>query len=341
MMKGRVIPVVGRCLVSGILLLLFSGCRVHQFPEYPEGVDSAVLLKLDLLFDYEIPQYKIVDYSTKSRLEEYPDGVYPYRARYTVNAYRYTSTDSYSPDPDYTFVFTGLFVEVLEQTFVLPLDAQKYRIKAFVDFVDKDSCADTFYSSGDFDAITIVEEEHVGDTDFKDAFVGELDVDLSRFTYLGASMAATVNMVRPVAKYAVVATDLVDFLETQGVSSIEGYYARFAYSGFFPDTYNMTKNSIGDARTGVGYVSDFLELEGGEVELGFDYVLTGVGNESTVDATVSICRPSGETVTSVWFSAPLYGGKLTTVKGRFLTGKSTGGIGISPSFDGEIEIVVP
>ena len=97
-----------------------------------------------------------------------------------------------------------------------------------------------------------------------------------------------------------------------------------------------------DATTGVNFVSSISETstEGdGTATLGWDYVMVN-GEESSVTMALGLYNDEGQLVgQSSTLNVPIKRGGITVVKDDFLTKTASGGgIGIDPSFDGDINI---
>ncbi len=138
-------------------------------------------------------------------------------------------------------------------------------------------------------------------------------------------------------KVKFVATDYNDYLA-------KGQNLRIlvAYSGFLPNRYSVPRGVPFDATTGVNFISSISETstEGdGTATLGWDYVMVN-GEESSVTMALGLYNDEGQLVgQSATLNVPIKRGGITVVKDDFLTKTAGGGgIGIDPSFDGDINI---
>lgn len=349
MRRTRTIPrTVGSLLLGAFLCVGLNSCDVHELPVDENGnpVDvvqgAGLSIEVSLAFNYDLPQYILLgydmkDYMSKARDDEYPDGIYPYRARYTVNLYPFTGEDEVSKTPEKTFTYIGAFVVNLQQTFTIPADPKKYRAAVFVDFVDKATRSDTFYTASDFSGISLTDAKYIGSTDFRDAFIGTADVDLSTYSSQGATAKVGVTMTRPVAKFEFVALDKDEYERRYGSTDFSKFKAVFTYNGFLPDKYDYFSNEPISSRTDVSFTSSPMVQEDGSVLLGFDYVLIG-GRETSVDISMTLINDKDVTLGAARVVTPVLSDKKTTVQGDFFTGITTGGIGIDPGFDGEYNI---
>ena len=93
--------------------------------------------------------------------------------------------------------------------------------------------------------------------------------------------------------------------------------------------------------TGISFSSAPLTVSDNEACLAFDYVLVN-GAESSVGLEMVIYNAEGMEVNRVsGVTVPVSRNKITTVRDEFLTRRFAPGIGISPGFDGEINVVIP
>ena len=107
-----------------------------------------------------------------------------------------------------------------------------------------------------------------------------------------------------------------------------------------PHQFNMFTNRPSDSKTGVTYGSSIEALGEEEALLGFDYVFVN-GNESSVQVALHVEDNEGNKVADIGtIDIPLVRGKITEVRGAFLTSRAGGGIGIDAGFDGEYNIFI-
>ena len=119
----------------------------------------------------------------------------------------------------------------------------------------------------------------------------------------------------------------------------EDYKIVFYYNSYLPTEYNLLTGKPTDAKMGMQFSSTLLPLNEDEALIGFDYVIVN-GVESSVTLQVALYAPDGEMMSlSNPVVVPVVRGKVTTVRGKFLTLATGGGIGIDPGFDGEFNLV--
>lgn len=119
----------------------------------------------------------------------------------------------------------------------------------------------------------------------------------------------------------------------------EDYKVVFYYNSYLPTEYNLITGKPTDAKMGMQFSSALLPLNEEEALIGFDYVMVN-GTESSVTLQVALYAPDGSMMSlSNAVKVPIVRGKVTTVRGNFLTLPTGGGIGIDPGFDGEFNLI--
>lgn len=350
-------------IVKGIIYALFSAlamqsCDVHEWPE--EVPPEIVPYTLHLDFDTRMPIYEEISFSGTRGDESYD-------RRYIIGVYPYDKAGNPTRVADTMIVFTKSTDEEYNHSIQLDIPEGKYNFLVWKDYVDTKAKSDLYYNTSDFTEIILANrKKHVGNTDFRDAFRGEMtSIVLAEKSY-HQSLARTVSteviipMERPLAKYKVIATDLQEFIRhakrliiqkaanrEDGTRAdlhefnIEEYRVVFCYNGFMPCSFNMFTNRPADAWTGVTFEGGLTPLSDDEVELGFDYIFVN-GSESTVSITIEVYDWENELVSrSSPITVPITRSQLTVVRGNFLTSKAEGGVGIVPEFDGDYNYVVP
>lgn len=120
----------------------------------------------------------------------------------------------------------------------------------------------------------------------------------------------------------------------------EDYKIVFYYTSFLPTEYNVLTQKPVDAKMGMSFTSVLRPLNEDEALIGFDYVLVN-GTESSVGVQVALYDPDGKMLSlSNPVTVPIVRGKVTTVRGRFLTLATGSGIGVDPGFSGEYNVII-
>lgn len=330
-------------------MLLLGGCMVHEFP-VPE--DRKLTLRLE--FDTSTPLLQTIELGpdgtrTKARADEM-------QRRYLVRAF-YKTKSSDTRTLSRTWTFSRPASEDPDVTLDL-VDFPKgsFRVLVWSDY-SLDG-ADYFYDTGDFAGVSLMSKEgYQGSTDYRDAFRGDVEI--------GERVAeAVVPMIRPMAKFSFITTDLEEFVEdvrskyglteasddgtSKGpdpdhVSSalISGYGVRFIYPMYMAFSFNMFTNRPADSWTGVRYEGRILPIDGQTALMGFDYVFVN-SHDTALNVMVEVYdRRDGLVVARIpALDVPLRRSHHTIVKGPFLTTKAGGAPSIDPSFDGDFNVPI-
>lgn len=319
--------------VSILCGLCLYSCDVHEFP-YP--VEIEYTLHLD--YNTELPLHKVVEYyedDTKSSTKSSD-----YDIRYIIEA---TSVSGeYEPQ---RFVFSKDDTEELNNKFTLKLMEGEYNFKVWTDYILSGNNDDLFYNTSRFEDICITDGEYRGSIDLKDAFKGSVTSTLSV-----ENTSDTVNMMRPLAKFNFISTDIDKFISkvaelmptNDGETKIDlnDYTIVFAYQGFVPSSFNLNTDKPADSKTNIAFKSKINALNNNEAELGFDYVFVH-DYESYVTVAIGVYDNEGNLMSQFKpVEVPLMRSKLTTVKGNFLTAETGGSVGILPDFEGDFNIEI-
>lgn len=350
-------------IVKGIIYALFSAlamqsCDVHEWPE--EVPPEIVPFMLHLNFDTSMPIYEEIDYSSTRGEEEK-------LKRYIVGVYPYDKAGNPTRVADTVIVFTKAYEDDYNHSLLLNIPEGRYNFLVWTDYVESRNRSDLYYTTDDFTEIILSDRKHhVGNTDYRDAFRGEnsalILADNPYYQSISREVETevTIPMIRPMAKFKIIATDLQKFIRhakrliAQKAANLpdatradipefnlEDYRVVCRYNGFMPCSFNMFTDKPADAWTGVSFESRLTTLSDEEAELGFDYIFVN-GSESTISVTIDVYDRDNELVSrSSPISVPVKRSKLTVVRGEFLTSKAAGGIGIIPDFEGDYNYVVP
>ncbi len=344
-------------LLCATLCYSLLACNVHQWPEAP--IPEAEV-NLSLTFDTDLPLLMIVDRLSTLASADPND----YDIRYRINAYRISDNGSVSNKSIKEWIFTRPEIGVLEFQTQLSLPPGKYRLFAWVDYVDNNVEDDKFYSTSDFTGIRLLGSQHIGNNDMRDAFVGKTDVEIiPQFELDLPAIDAHIHMGRPLAKFNFVSTDLDEFISrvleqraqqaaangevlpeealTPSAVDLNEYRIVIRYAGFMPCEFNVFQDAPVDSRTNVAFDSSIIPLSGSEAMLGFDYVFVN-GQRSTILVSISVYDKDDKLLSAVPnIEVPVERSKLTTIRSRFMTESAQGGVNLKTEFDGEWNIIVP
>lgn len=334
-------------LTEGLLpLSLLTACDVHEFPDQSPAPTAPVVL--DLSFDGEMPLHQVVEIGT--RVAEDPDD---YDLRYTVCAYRAGEDGTFGREELTRLTVTKDDVSDPDLRIETRLEEGLYRFIVWADHVDAGTQSHRFFNTDDFAEIGVMTDSYTGATEFRDAFRGVADATVQG----GESPCVIpVRMERPQARYRFVSTDLVEFMtrvqtrrsgqkaeaeaaptdeETRSID-LNDFRVVIRYAGYMPSAFNLFTDRTADAATGIRFESRITKQSDTEADLGFDYVLVNDDEEASIRVALEIYDRDGTRLSATDpFDIPLRRGKETLVRGKFLTSEASGGIGISPGFDGD------
>lgn len=246
-----------------------------------------------------------------------PDG----QIRNTVRVFRYNddgTLSNASPVAEKT-----VFGKDPEISFSLPVG--KYRVSVWSDCAPEDGSPR--WDVSDFRSIPLT-GEYNGCDEYVQAYRGDAELVAS-----AATVAVQVNMIMPMARWEVVATDAAEF----GDTDISLYRFRFTYTQFYPTAFGMFFDEPTDAVSGLSFYSKAKVLESGNVLLGFDYVLLSRAF-SHVPVILEVMAADGTILHTAAVNLYLSRPQRISLQGDYLSGHTASGIEMDPEFDGNIDI---
>ena len=287
----------------------------------------------DLTLRLTVPGKEMPDYASRAGTDE------SYSLRLVAEVYQqgtgariHRRTQLCTPQADGTYTAT------------LGLQTGDYELRLWADWTTDGSTADKYYNADDLSSVTVLTDGYVanGETDGKDACYAVQTVSLD------GAVEQPVTLVRPLARYRIVATDVEGYLNLiakgEDLPPIDDLQVRVSYEGFLPTAFNVATGKPTDALQGISYEAGIVTAEGYPEDearqVGADFVLTG-DDDSFVTVTVqTIDRTTGKTVSTVkGVKIPYRRGELTTVTGTFLTaGRTSGGVDVDTEWGEDIVI---
>ncbi len=337
-------------------LLALAGCdrTIHEYPTTPT-LKLTVCCYVDLshpehFVTVECDAKKGTTYVVRSQSIE-PGGTRftePVCLRYVVDLYR-------ECDGDYMFaerkvLFSAVDAACPQAVATFDVDASKYEVLVWCDYVQDDIRKAWYYNTDDLRKVVYSDQEVVDNND-KDVFTNMLSVDLSSYAYACKDQEITydVSLSRPNGRFKCITTDVEEYLKGNSVSvddiTAVVTYVQYVSAGYDveqqrPNYYVPTRTFI----TSTAHMDD-----NGMLELCNDYVFVN-GKQTNVKINFAFYQgevsysDSGEIIgdkISNWSGilVPLKRNMETVIEGRLLTTSyGTGGVGIDPGFDGEINI---
>ncbi|WP_455607443.1 DUF6562 domain-containing protein [Bacteroides sp.] len=327
--------------IALVLTIVLAGC-VHDYPSMTEdgeeGIDPTLVeVNTEVTLDLELVPLQTVVNKARSGTTKAADG---YRRRFIIEAWRegkptarqVTVVDDAEKDGD----------GKISLPIHLRLHAVEYTLAVWTDYVKAGTTDDLYYDTDNLQQVACT-DPYTGSTPYRDCLYGTAALDLRQYRdEWNARVQVSVDMVRPLAKYELIATDVKDFLRKtkKQRADDETFTITFSYGFYLPTVFNVLAGKPADSRTGIAYTTPLTVPTDGQEEcaIGTDFVFVN-GTESFVSLSMEI-RDSGGNVISrtTGLKVPYRRGHLTTVRARFLTNEMQGGVDIDDDFDGNIDV---
>lgn len=331
-------------ILAVILPVIFTSCDVHEWPEPTTGAR----LNLHLVYDNTFTIWE-QPYNERSATEYeniLTEGLIQYIVRlYPING-EMTSTDFTKE-----FIFSQDLKDGYDYYTSIDVEPGEYEIMVWSQIIP-DTKASYPYDYTYFTQIRL--ENHLTNTDYRDAFRGKANVEIVPSIALQEPMNIEIEMERPLAKFEFITTDLNEFileelnrkLEYRALSyndilrSLSDYNVIFHYYGYMPNAYSLFTDKPVDSATNISFKSNLSQLTNKEASLGFDYVFTN-GKESEVFIQIEILDDEENRLSLTKpIKVPIKRSYHTIVRGEFLTANASGGIFINPEFDGDHNVIL-
>lgn len=333
--------------IALVLTVVLAGC-VHDYPSMTEdgeeGIDPTLVeVNTEVTLDLELVPLEIITQknarsgTTKARAGKQTD----YRRRFIIEAWR-----EGKPTARQVTVMETAEEENGDGKISLPirlkLHALDYTLAVWTDYVAADTDTDLYYDTKDLQYVAC-RDPYTGSTDYRDCLYGTAALDLRNYRdEWNAKVQVKVDMVRPLAKYELIATDVKDFLRKTKKQRTDGeaFTITFSYGFYLPTVFNVLSGKPADSRTGIAYTTPLTVPTDGQEEctIGTDFVFVN-GEESFVKLSMEIQDGDGNVISrTTGLEVPYRRGHLTTVRARFLTNEMQGGVDINDEFDGNIDV---
>lgn len=327
-------------------LFVAWGCDVHEWP-YPS---DTVPLHLRLDCQTEMTRWEHTyakgEVSELSLGDAEPSEREIGEMRYVVRAFAAENSRSSDREAVAEFIFTKSISDGYhhEETILLP--PGNYNIAVWADMRGTTD-DNTYYNIENFASISL-EGDYRACDDYRDAFRGRGSVSLVADIYDRAPDTLDVSLMRPLAKFEMVTTDIVEFVEREikrasatRTIRVEDYEVRFYYVGYAPISYNHFADQPANAVTGLLFSSLLSLLNEHEASLGFDYLFT-YDYDTTIAVQVGLYNKQGKQLSLTEpIDVPLRRSHHTVLRGEFLLSEAAGGVVVNPDFDGDHNIVIP
>lgn len=335
--------------IALVMATLFVSC-VHDYPgmteEGEEGVDPTLVeVNTEVTLDLELVPLEIITQESarsgtnkaRSGTTKADDG---YRRRFIIEAWRegkptarqVTVMETAKEDGD----------GKISLPIHLKLHALEYTLAVWTDYVKAGTTDDLYYDTDNLQQVACT-DPYTGSTPYRDCLYGTAPLDLRQYRdEWNAKVQIKVDMVRPLAKYELIATDVKDFLRKtkKQRADDETFTITFSYGFYLPTVFNVLTGKPADSRTGIAYTTPLTVPTDGQKEctIGTDFVFVN-GTESFVSLSMEIRDGGGNVISrTTGLEVPYRRGHLTTVRARFLTNEMQGGVDIDDDFDGNIDV---
>lgn len=330
--------------IALVLTIALASC-VHDYPgmteEGEEGVDPTLVeVNTEVTLDLELVPLEIITQESarsgtnKARniTTKADDG---YRRRFIIEAWRegkpttrqVTVMETAEEDGD----------AKISLPIHLKLHALEYTLAVWTDYVKAGTTDDLYYDTDNLQQVACT-DLYTGSTPHRDCLYGTAALDLRQYRdEWNARVQVKVDMVRPLAKYELIATDVQKFLLKTQKQRAGGtaYTITVSYGFYFPLGFNVLSGKPDRSEMGVAFTAPLTVTDNGsgECTLASDYIFVN-GDESYVPLGIEIKDNAGNGISrTTGIDVPYRRGHLTTVRGHFLTNRYDTGIGIDPDFD--------
>lgn len=328
--------------ISFVLTIALAGC-VHDYPgmteDGEEGIDPTLVeVNTEVTLDLELVPLEII--TQKNTRSGTTKAASDYRRRFIIEAWRdgkpesrqVTVMDDAEEDGD------GKITLPIR----LKLHAVEYTLAVWTDYVAASTTDDLYYDTQDLQYVACT-DPYTGSTPYRDCLYGTTTLDLRQYRDdWNAKVQIKVDMVRPLAKYELIATDVAEFLERTAQQRAQGesYTVTFSYSFYIPAVFDVLAGKPCESWPEISFTLPLALPEEGETlhTVGSDFIFAN-GGESSALLTMEIRDSRGNRVSRVsGIDVPYRRGHLTTMKGAFLTSEMKGGVEIDTEWEGEVEI---
>ena len=225
----------------------------------------------------------------------------------------------------------------------MKLHARNYQLVVWADYVQKvEQDYTLFYDATNLERI-IRPGSYKGNSNYYDGFYGTTSLDLTSYRdQWNVKVPVDIKMVRPMARYDLIATDVVKFNERVKKGEIAGktFTATVKYAYYLTTSFNVLSGKVRNPLMYIQYSKALTLPKDGteELNVGFDYLFVN-GEGSFVSVTVEIANEKGVVVArSRGVKVPYEQGYMTTARGNFLTSNPNPGIDIDTDFDSDINV---
>lgn len=224
----------------------------------------------------------------------------------------------------------------------LKLKNLEYTIAVWTDYVIAGSEGDLYYNTTDLEDVSFT-APYMGSIDGRDCLYGTTALDLRSYRdKWNIDVKASVEMVRPVAKYEIIATDVKDFNKQlrRNRGGNKEFTVTVLYDFYFPTVFNVWTGRPDHSDLGVAFTVPVHVPadESGECVIASDYIFTS-NSGSVMPLTIELHDNEGNLFArTTGVQVPYQRGYQTTLRGSYLTHGIDNGVDIDTEFDGDIDV---
>lgn len=230
----------------------------------------------------------------------------------------------------------------------MKLHARNYQLAVWSDYVEKtgEEINPTFYNATDM-AFILRTTPYKGNSQYYDAFYGSTPLDLTAYRdQWNVTVPIDIKMIRPMASYNLIATDVTKFLKKVTDKEITGkkFTMTVKYNYYLPTGFDALTGKLKHSLQYMEYnkTVDLTTLQKeenkAEFNIGFDYLLVNNEVASSIPVTIEITNESKTVVARYQnLKIPYERNKETNIRGYFLT--ASPGISFDPDFNDDDIII--
>ena len=348
-----------KALRNILLMVVLLPIWVSCIYDYPEPNFGGIEIELTFIAD-------------TSSMVFYPDTLDitsdSHDMRYVIKAFRKMTSGHFSRESSTEFILTKDDINTPDNNVRLILEEGSYKLIAFADYVSEDETTDENYNTSDFNDVSMIFDEYKGNTDTKRAYMGEVEVDIKRFSDIPPVVRDTISLAPMLTRYQIIATDLEKFImnmaasQSLGTRSVDDTYYGYDMDSVAVniDDYKLKityhpeilfthidllndKNPI-DGEYGISYQSKISPIDKDKALLAFDYVFVDK-HQDKISLRVSVYDKNDNHVTTVPIDIPVKKEENAEALGNFLTyigleNPDDNGVVLDPDYEGEFIIPV-
>lgn len=145
---------------------------------------------------------------------------------------------------------------------------------------------------------------------------------------------------KPMAQYTIIAADAGDYLHEISKNSLEGYFAKVSYGGFYPNHFNLLLGKMLSSVGEVSFIYPLTDCSNGETTVASDYLFVG-DDDTFVTLVLEIINTVGDVVAKTSsINIAIRKGENNVLRMRLFSVSNDDNIDINTDFDGQFDIKI-